>query len=343
MIPGMLRRSPITPRLLHRICYDVLQRGPKPSEMRSYVGADAASIIQRLLQSREAMAAWFEEQLQFFLLLDRFRPRGDSIERLPRRLQKGQLDARSAIGEILLSTGFSLRNPGNDTFVTVVLEQCLGLRVQDRKGKKILAAGKKLYDGKKAKFLGSEGSNQSDLIHVVLQHEQFTRHLLDRHHRRLLGAPLPEEAEIDAVHRDFHSFFPMLGQWMASATYEQALSQRRTKTERQFLRGLYVDLLEHTPDEQEMRNLRNAMQAMADPAPLRTVLAKVILDSNQRRLPRYRDGEDEEFVLECFGRYLAREPTQQESRTFRQVLREDGGKPIHVVRALVGSLEYQTY
>ncbi|MEC7582957.1 MAG: hypothetical protein VYE77_01455 [Planctomycetota bacterium] len=339
-MPG---RSQITPRLLHRLCYDVLLRGPKPAEMRSYVGADTEEIVQRLLQSREAMSAWFEEQLQFFLLLDRFRPRGDSIEQLPRRLQRGQLDARSAIGEILLSTGFSLRNPGNDTFVTVVLEQCLGLVVQDRAGKKTLEAGKKMYDGKKARFLGKEGRNQSDLIQAVLHDEQFTRHLLDRYHRHLLNTPLPKDADIAEVHGDFTRFFPKLGEWMASPEYQEALDQRRTKTERQFLRGLYVDLLERVPDEQEMRNLRNAMQAMADPAPLRTVLAKVILDSSKRRLPPYRKGEDQEFVRECFQRYLARSPNQPELAAFTEVLASDGGEPIHVVRALVGSLEYQTY
>ena len=289
------------------------------------------------------MSAWFEEQLQFFLLLDRFRPRGESIEQLPRRLQKGQLDARSAIGEILLSTGFSLRNPGNDTFVTVLLEQCLGLVVQDRKGKRTLEAGKKMYDGKKTRFLGQEGRNQSDLIQAVLHNEQFTRHLLDRHHRRLLNAPLPDDADIEPVHTDFQRFFPTLGQWIASPDYQQALDQRRTKTERQFLRGLYVDLLERVPDEQEMRNLRNAMQAMADPAPLRTVLAKVILDSSKRKLPRYRRGQEREFVRECFHRYLARSPNQQEMSAFTDVLTAEGGEPIHVVRALVGSLEYQTY
>ena len=65
----------------------------------------------------------------------------------------------------------------------------------------------------------------------------------------------------------------------------QALPQRRSKTERQFLRGLWHDLLERTPTYEELRNLRNAMQAMADPAPLRSVLAKVVLDSGKCTLP----------------------------------------------------------
>ena len=338
----MLR--PVTERLLQRLCYDVLQRGPTPAERRSYVGADAATIVGRLLGSREAMAAWLEEELQYFLLLDRFRPHEDTIERIPGRLQKGQLDARSAIAEILLTPGFSLRNPGNDTFVTVVLEQCLGYRVQDAKVKPILEAGKKIYDGKRGRFLGQEAGNQADLLQIALGHEDFARHLLDRHHLRLLGAPLPKvEPAIAAVQQDPARFFAVLGGWLQSDAYAAALDQRRPKSERQFLRGIYSDLLERTPTRDELRNLRNAMQAMADPAPLRSVLSKVILDSGQAKLPACRQGGEAEFVQECFLRYLARLPGAPEAAAFTAALQADGGKPAHVVRALVGSLEYQTY
>src|SRR5262249_52761161 len=158
-----MRNGPVTHRLLQRLCYDVWLRGPSPSELRLLVGSETGDVVGRLLHSREAMAVWFEEQLQYFLLLDQFRPPADVTDRIPGRLFKGELDARAAFGEILLSTGFSLRNPGNDTFVTVVLEQCLGYRVQDPKIKPILEAGKKIYDGKKGRFLGQEGQSQSDL------------------------------------------------------------------------------------------------------------------------------------------------------------------------------------
>src|SRR5262245_29092993 len=87
-IPAMPRRDPVDHRLLQRLCYDVLQRGPTPAELRSFQGADAAVVVPRLLQSREAMAAWLEEELQYFLLLDQFRPKGEAFDRMPARLQK---------------------------------------------------------------------------------------------------------------------------------------------------------------------------------------------------------------------------------------------------------------
>src|SRR5262245_10413279 len=336
-------RGAVTPRLLQRLCYDLVQRGPTEAERRNYTGADVGTIVPRLLQSREAKAEWFEEQLYYFLLLDQFRPRGEAIDRIPARLQKGELDARGAIAEILLSTGFSLRNPGNDTFVTVLLEQCLGYRGQDKDKKPVLEAGKKIYDGKKGRFLGRDAATQADLVQAVLQHPDFARHLLARMHERLFAAPLPKDAPaVAAVQQDWSRFFAVLGEWLQGDAYAQALVQRRPKSERQFLRGLYQDLLERAPGEDELRNLRNALTAMADPAPLRAVLAKVILDSKDARLPARGSGRDDEFVQQCFLRYLAREPGDAELRVFVGVLQQ-GAQPAQIVRALVGSLEYQTY
>ena len=97
----------------------------------------------------------------------------------------------------MLSTGFSLRNPGNDTFVTVVLEQALGLTVQDRKVTRILEAGKRMYDGKRTKLFGVQGRSQSDVIRIVLQRPEFSRHVLDRHHRRLFELPLAKDHPAD--------------------------------------------------------------------------------------------------------------------------------------------------
>lgn len=334
----------VSARLLQRLCYDLLQRGPTEGERRAYAGADLATVQKRLLGSREAMSEWLEEQLWYFLLLDRFRPGGESIERIPARLQRGELDARSAIGELLLSTGFSLRNPGNDTFVTVLLEQCLGYRVQDKQQKPVLEAGKKAFDGKKTKFLGAEAASQSDVVQCVLRHPDFARTLLDRHHRRLLGTPLPKDSDAAArVQADFSQFFAVLGEWLQSDAYRAGVDVRRTKSERQFLRGLYVDLLDRVPELEELRNLRNAMNAMADPAPLRSVLAKVILDSPQAKLPVAAAGAETEFVQQCFLRYLAREPEPKEREVFANAMLQKGARPQQIVRALVGSLEYQTY
>lgn len=333
-----------TLQLLQHLAFDVLQRSLRPTEQRAYLDAELAVVVPRLLQNQEAMVAWFDEEIFYFLLLDNFRPTGATIEQVPTRLQKGELTARDAIGEILLSTGFTQRNPGNDTFVTVVLEQCLGYQVQDSKVKPVLAAGKQIYDGKKGRFLGVDGQNQADLLRIVLGHVDFARHLLDRHHQRLFGAPLgKDDAVIARVHGDWKQFFPVLGEWLQSEAYVTLAQKKRPKTERQFLRGLFQDLLERTPDHDELRNLRNALQSMADPTPLRAVLAKILLDSGKAKLPPCEPGSEDVFVRDCFHRYLARQPNDAELAKFVAALQKDGANPGHIVRALVGCPEYQLY
>ena len=326
---------------------DVLQRSLGQREIQAYLDAPVEMVVPRVLGTLEAMEVWFDEELFYFLLLDNFRPSGELVEDIPRRLRREEMSARDVLGEILLSTGFSLRNPGNDTFVTVIMEQCLGLQVQDRRVRRILEAGKLMYDGRKTKFLGVDGQSQADIIKIVLADEGCTRFLLDRYHQRFLRVPLParsEEADgwVQRVHEDPGQFFHLVGEWIMSDAYRDALAVRRPRNDRQFIRALYMDLLERTPDYEELRNMRNAMQSMANPAPLRSVMAKVILDSGQARIPRLEQGREEEFVAECFRAYLAREPGQEELPAFVEILRE-GATARQVVRALVGSPEYQYY
>ena len=224
--------------------------------------------------------------------------------------------------------------------------------MQNRRVAPILEAGKKMYDGQRVRFLGTYGKSQADIIKIVLAQPDCTRFLLDRHHRRLLGKPLLDnpspdrsaqaELWVERVHREPGQFFELLGEWIRSEAYREALALPRVRNDRQFIRALYMDLLERTPSYQEMRNMRNAMQSMADPAPLRSVMAKVILDSGQARLPGLERGREAEFVTACFRTYLARDPGQGETAAFVEILR-DGAEARHVVRALVGSPEYQYY
>lgn len=335
----------ILPPLLRRLCLDTLGRTPSAAELGAFVGSPVDAAVPRLLRSLEAMTVFVEEELFYFLLLDNFRPKTEAIAALPKRLSESKATAHDALAEILLSTGFSLRNPGNDTFVTVVLEQCLGLVVQDARTKPVLEAGKKLYDGKKGRFLGSDGESQADVVKIVLAQEGFTRFLLERHRKRVLGQGLGkgDDELVARVQRAPAEFFVVLAEWLASETYEAALAKKKPKTDHQFIRGLYMDLLARTPTYEELRNMRNALQAMAEPAPLRAVVAKVILDSGKAKLPECEKGKEGAFVAACFTRFLGREPGQEEGPAFAKALAEGKATPVHVVRALVGSAEYQFY
>ena len=336
-----------TRRMVRHLSLDVLHRTPTPAEVRTYIDFPVGKVAQRMMATLEAMEIWVEQELLYFLLLDNFRPRTKTIDSLPARMHKGLVTAHDAIAEIMMSTGFSLRNPGNDTFVTVVLEQGLGLKVQDRKNIPILAAGKKMYDGYKVRFLRTVGNSQSDIIKIVQSNIGFTRHLLGRFHEQLMRGPLPKgkvtEEQILRVRDDHAQFFPVLREWLSSPLYLKQMAVRRPRSDNQFIRSLYFDLLERPPSYQEFRNMRNALLSMADPAPLRSVMAKVILDSGKAKLPTLDRRARDEFVRRAFLRYLGRVPTQGEASKFVKALADDRVEAKHVVRALITSPEYQYY
>jgi hypothetical protein len=216
--------------LLRRLALDTLGRTPSLAEAQAFLDAPVDLVAKRLVASLEAMAVFVEEELFYFLLLDNFRPKTESIAALPKRLADGKATATTRSPRSCLSSGFSLRNPGNDTFVTVVLEQCLGLTVQDQKSKPILEAGKKLYDGKRGRFLGRDGESQADVLRIVLEQEGFTRFLLERHRKRLFGAGLGDAGKdaVARVHGDRTQFFPLLAEWLASTSTSRR-SRRRSR------------------------------------------------------------------------------------------------------------------
>ena len=331
---------------VRRLFFDVLNRPPVLSESAALTGMPIERVSKQTWRRREAMEEWLEDELWFHLLIDRFRPQTRAILGLPYRLAQGKATARDATAEILLSTGFSLRNPGNDTFVTVVLESCLGLTVQERKARAELDAGKLLYDGRRARFLGQDGDSQADVVRITLAQDAFRERLLDRNHRRLFGAPLATRgrAAVDALiarwRDDESAFFPILAEWTHAADYVAAVAVKRPRTHRQLVRSLYFDVLERAPTYDELRNMRNALQSMADPTPLRAVFSKLMLDSAAAKLPALVAGEERDFVRTCFLRYLGREPTQIEAGEFVAVLGEPGASGKHVVQTLLTSVEY---
>ncbi len=334
---------------VRRACHDTLQRGPRPREVRSLVGMPVDRVVRHLAERPEAFEQWVEEELYYHLLIDRFRPRTRAIEELPTRLRSGTADVRSATAEIMLSTSFSLRNPGNDTFVTVVLEQCLGMPVQDRRNVRTLEAGKDLYDGRPTKFLGRDGQTQADVVRFAIEDERFARRMLDRHRKRLLGqgldrmTPRDADALVAEVHGDPSRFFDVLTRWMISDLYREAVATRRPRSDRQFVRALYIDVFDREPSYEELRNVRNALQSMADPAPLRAVLVKLALGSAEAQLPTPQEGQEDGFVRSCFVRYLGRSPTQDEEARCRAILAEPETTPRTLIRALLSAPEYGFY
>ncbi|HUR28465.1 MAG TPA: hypothetical protein VM509_09785 [Planctomycetota bacterium] len=288
---------------------------------------------------------WFEEQLYYFLLVDNFAPRGESMLTIPAELAAGKLHVRDALHQIALSSSFDQRNPGADTFVTVVMEQIAGLAVD--KNRRELEIGKAAYDGKAGNFLGRATSSQSDIVRSAFEQRSFALAFLAREHKRYVHAA-PDKQLLsqwaDAFQANPTVFPELLQGWIASPAYKARLAKREPMDNRLFVRSLIVDLCQREPTLEEFSRMRSALDGLADPQPLRSVMARLLLDSDQTSVPTTASGSAAEtLVTEQFARFLGREPSAAERSAFVAGLAEEAGKPAVLVYALITSPEYQSY
>ena len=142
-----------------------------------------------------------------------------------------------------------------------------------------------------------------------------------------------------------------------------AASAPRQRSSRQYLRSLFADVLGRSPevydfviydaqgnetltfelDESEF--LLNALDSVGDERVMRSVIATGFANSTEAALPKKEEVADPEaFIRDQFRRYLGREPGSYELHAFMNEWQSNAAMgPAEVVRALVGSREYQSY
>jgi hypothetical protein len=135
----------------------------------------------------------------------------------------------------------------------------------------------------------------------------------------------------------------------------------RSKTSSQFVRGVYADILGRAPERydfvvtqngqpgftlpiDEETFLVNTLDGMGDPAPLRALIVKGVVEGEEVELPAKSAVTDPEaFISDQFRRLLGREPNAYELSAFVAQWQTDAAVgPKAVVRALAGSREYQS-
>jgi hypothetical protein len=136
----------------------------------------------------------------------------------------------------------------------------------------------------------------------------------------------------------------------------------RPKTDGQFLRSVYADLLGRAPgqlevaivdaggnvlsefplDEQEL--LLTVLDGVGDDDAMRSLVVAGLVESEELKLPRKEEVADPaSFVAEQFRAFLGREPNAYELDAFVSAWNEDPAvDPKVVVRAIIGSREYQS-
>ena len=170
-------------RVLRAAFFDLLGRPPFRDEYERWLNKSLADLLDAVLGNQEYWNQWWEEQLYYFLLIDQFRPATELAVEVPNKLTEGRLSVRDAVHRLALTSSFDLRNPGADTFVTVVMEQICGKTVQ--KDTRTLELGKNAYDGNPSRFMGTVASNQSDVIRICVEDKSAALHLISREYARL--------------------------------------------------------------------------------------------------------------------------------------------------------------
>jgi hypothetical protein len=348
-LPGGLGPPLDTPlerrRMARALYFDLRGRGPSTGELRWAAAISHEAQVDAMLADPATYETWLEHELYHQLLLDRFRPAGERLRALPAQLAAGTATAHDALREVVFTPEFNARNPGNDTFVTVVLESLLAIRVQDHAHAKTLEAGKKMYDGLPARMWGILGRSQSDCLRIVLGRPEVSAQLVRRAWRQVHGEEPPDAVVQDAGARlraDPSCLKALFREWLLDPAWKRCALRPRPKDDAPYIRTLFVDLLGRTPDFEEFRNMRNALLALSDPAPVRRVLAQLLLESPGG--PRWKKEEikaPEDWVRERFLLLLGREPTARERDAFVAELGTYAGKPETLVLALLTSPDYQ--
>lgn len=136
----------------------------------------------------------------------------------------------------------------------------------------------------------------------------------------------------------------------------------RERSNSQFVRAVYGDLVGRAPESyefvveagptelfsfpvNEQSLLVDVLEGMGDSRPLRALLTAGLVASAEVALPdRGEVDEPAEFISEQFRRLLGREPSAYELRAFVDEWEaDDAVGPRTVVRALIGSREYQSF
>ena len=138
-------------------------------------------------------------------------------------------------------------------------------------------------------------------------------------------------------------------------------SAPRPKSSTQFIRAVYADLIGRAPadydfvvtdgtgkevnrfpvDEQQL--LLSTLDGVGDPQPVRALIVAGLVASAEAKLPDKQSTDAATFVRDQFHRLLGREPSAYELAGFTDAWRDPAVGPRTLVRAIVGSREYQSY
>lgn len=330
-------------QFVKEVFLDLFQRSPSQAELLYAAGLDRKQLIDFMFNSYEYHDRWYTDQLYYLFLLRRFDPRAPWMLQLPSHLHNGRMTQLDTIKALATCQFYHFRNLGPDNYVNVTFEQLLG-RLPE---KEELETGKRMYDGNVQTLFGIEGTSQYEVADILMTQSDAYRHYIQRMYKRYFTDEIESEALDRWVKRCVENpreLIEIQKAWLVSAKYQNGISRLRPKSDIQFIRTLYMDLLGREPTQEEFDFVQNAIQAFADPIPLRSVIVKIILDSGAVSFPDKSDLQNSEvWVIDLYLRFLSRQPAGTEIRACLDALARPDCNTKTVVQAILSSLEYQYY
>jgi len=331
--------------MLRTVCLDLLGRPPLPAEREAWLDKDLRDFLKETTNTLEFWEHWLEEQFYYFLLIDNFRPETEGVQAVPAKMVEGRLNPREAVHRVVLSPSFEMRNPGADTFVTVVMEQLAGMRVQ--KKTRELEIGKALYDGRPGVFLGYRGNSQADVVKICVESKDFARKFITREYERMVhrgGSKKPLASWSRTFHREPVGYRDIVREWFVSDEYMTRLTEQHPLSNRAFVNALHVDLLGRMPTQKEAEPMREALDGLGDSAPLRSILARLLLDSGRATIPEKSSiSNRREWSASLFPRFFGREASKEELDAVCGALDEPSCQPSTILYALLSHPEYHRF
>jgi hypothetical protein len=107
---------------------------------------------------------------------------------------------------------------------------------------------------------------------------------------------------------------------------------------------MHVDLLGRKPTPEEAEPMREALDGLGDSAPLRSILARLMIDSGKVPIPEKQElGDWDAWTKELFRRLFAREASPEELSAVTAALNQPSCQPSTIIYALLSHPEYHRF
>jgi hypothetical protein len=205
-------------------------------------------------------------------------------------------------------------------------------------------------------LFGKNGKNRADLLDICLAQPRFVETFVRRVYKRYTGMD-PTQAEVDTSvkmlqegwkprkegTRANEALPQVVAMWCTGDRYLAKLREYRRKNDAAFIRTLYVDLLNRTPEFHEFWGAYRIIRSLSDNEPLRSIVATMMVDSDESDIPTKAEIVRDEWIKETLMKLYCRAPKGAEVQGLDVILRDAACTTKTLVRALVTHPEYQFY